>query len=495
MDRSTNTSFTSRRRFLKAVGLGALAVAVPALRQADGASGKKRPNVILIMADDLGYEALACNGGTSYETPLLDKLAANGMRFTHCYSQPLCTPSRVKIMTGRSNARNYRNFGDLDPNEITFGHIMKDAGYKTCIAGKWQLCGGSEHKGSFPKPSGFDESCMWAYTHDLPEAARDTYTFFGKKGGKTSRYWQPAIVRNGEYVPTTRDDYGPDIYSGFITEFIERNKDNEFFVYYPMTLTHNPFLATPRSKDQSVRAKTKSSFRFFEDMIQYTGIVIDRIIAKLHEAGIAENTLVMFTCDNGTYRGLVSKMGDRVVHGGKGLPIDAGVHVPLVAYWPGTIGPNSVCTDLVEFSDFLPTLAELGDAAVPTDRVIDGRSFFPQLKRRKGTPRESVVVHYDKNPDRDEPQFRRIRFAYDGRYKLYLDGRMYEVPKDWLEVHPIPADGMSATEKTVRGKLQAVLDAMPEWHPDNSFFKGEIGPDMKRYLRKYGLDVRIDLKD
>ena len=485
----------SRRRFIEALGIGAMAAAMPALARADGASKTRRPNVILIMADDLGYEGLACNGGTSYETPLLDKMAANGMRFTDCYSQPICTPSRVKIMTGRSNARNYRDFGDLDPNETTFGHVMNAAGYKTCIAGKWQLCGGWEHKGAFPKSSGFDESCMWAYHHDIPEADRGKYTFFGEKVRKTSRYWNPAIVRNGEYVPTTGEDYGPDIYSRFILEFIERNKDDEFFVYYPMTLTHGPFVPTPRSKDQSVHAKTKGSFRFFEDMIQYTGIIIERITAKLEALGIADDTLVLFTCDNGTYRALMSKMGDRVIRGGKGLPIDAGVHVPLLAYWPGTIAPNSVCTDLVDFSDFLPTLAEAGGATVPTDRVLDGRGFLSQLKGGKGHPRESVVVHYDKNPGQGKPQFRRVRFAYDGRYKLYLDGRMYEVPGDWLEVHPIPADGMPETAKAARGKLQAALDAMPEWRPDNSCFGGELDEGMKKYLEGYGVTVRIDLQD
>ncbi|NIA16708.1 MAG: sulfatase-like hydrolase/transferase, partial [Nitrospiraceae bacterium] len=363
---------------------------------------------------------MACNGGTSYETPLLDKLAGKGMRFTHCYSQPICTPSRVKIMTGRSNARNYRSFGDLDPNEITFGHVMKAAGYKTCISGKWQLCGGNSHTGSFPKSSGFDESCMWAYHHDLPEEVRDTYTFFGEKPRKTSRFWNPAIVRNGAYVPTTTDDYGPDIYAGFILDFIERNKDEEFFAYYPMTLTHNPFVATPHSKDRSDRAKKKSSSRFFRDMVQYTGVILDRIVEKLHALGIAENTLVLFTCDNGTYRAIQSKMGERVVQGGKGLPLDAGVHVPLLAYWPGTTEPGTVCTDLVDFSDFLPTLAELGAAARPTDRVLDGRSFLPQLRGEAGDPRECVVVHYDKDPKDTKPQFRRVRFAYDGRYKLYL---------------------------------------------------------------------------
>jgi len=476
---------TSRREFLRALGLGAWVAAMPAGAVPDNLAGKRRPNVILIMADDLGYEALGCNGSTSYQTPLLDKMAARGLRFSHCYAQPLCTPSRVKIMTGRSNARNYRNFGDLDPREITFGHVMKEAGYKTCIAGKWQLCGGDEHQGSFPKSSGFDESCMWAYHHDLPGDARDQYTFFGEKPKKTSRYWNPAVVRNGEYVPTDTNDYGPDIYSGFILDFIERNKDEEFFAYYPMTLTHNPFVATPLSKDLNVRTKTTGSHRFFEDMIQYTGVIVDRILNKLDELGIAENTLVLFTCDNGTHRTLVSRLGDRVVHGGKGLPIDAGVHVPLIAYWKGVIETNRVCTDLVEFSDFLPTLAELGRATLPADRVLDGRSFLPQLNGETGNPRHEVVVHYDKNPESEKPQFRRIRFAYDGRYKLYLDGRMYDVPNDWIEADPIPTDALSEAARAARKRLQQALDSLPAWQPDNSAFEGDANPALEAYHRKY----------
>ena len=472
----------SRRDFLRTLGLSTLAVGMP--RAGRPAAGR-RPNVILIMADDMGYEALACNGGTSFATPLFDRMTAEGMRFTNCYAQPVCTPSRVKIMTGRSNARNYRAFGDLDPKETTFGHVMKEAGYETCIAGKWQLTGGAAGTGSFPKPSGFDASCMWAYTHDLPAPAREKYTFFGDKVRKTSRFWNPSVIRNGEYVPTDTDDYGPDMYCGFILDFIERNKAGEFFVYYPMALTHNPFVATPNSTDRSVRAKTKSSPWFFDDMVQYAGVLVDRIRAKLDALGIAENTLVLFTCDNGTYRGIVSRMGDRVFPGGKGLPIDAGTHVPLIAWWPGVIGSNGVCTDLVDFSDFLPTIAEAAQASLPDDRVLDGRSFLPQLEGRKGDPRHAVVVHYDKNPDADPAKFRRVRFAYDGRYKLYLDGRLFDVPNDWQEERPIPVEGASEPARAARKALQTVLDSMPEWAPDNSAFPGGSDPEMEAYLERY----------
>ncbi|MCP4642270.1 MAG: sulfatase-like hydrolase/transferase [bacterium] len=459
-----------------------MATALPS--RASAAAPRRKPNVILIMADDLGYEALACNGGTSYDTPHLDNMASKGMRFIHCYSQPVCTPSRVKIMTGRSNARNYQSFGHLDPNETTFGHIMKDAGYKTCIAGKWQLCGGNDHDGAFPAASGFDESCMWAYHHDLPENARDTYTFFGEVPRKTSRYWNPAIVRNGEYTPTTTDDYGPDIFRDFILDFMKNNQDDPFFVYYPMVLTHNPFVATPDSKNQSDRARAGGR-AYFGDMVQYTGKIVDSILQELDTLGIAEDTLVLFTCDNGTYKGITSRMGDRVVRGGKALPIDAGVHVPLIASWKGVIEPNTVCTDIIDFSDFLPTIAQATEASVPTDRTLDGRSFLPQLKGDPAKPRRCALVHYDKKPDDPKPEYRRIRFAYDGRYKLYLDGRMYDVPNDWLEEHPIPQDAMPASASAARARLQDALDTLPEWQPDNSTFQGTSDPALDEYRRKY----------
>ena len=173
----------------------------------DAAQG---PNIILIMADDLGYEALGCNGGTSYKTPLLDQLASRGMRFTHCYSQPVCTPSRVKIMTGQSNARNYRQFGLMPAGQITFGNLLKEAGYTTCIAGKWQLSGGAEPtiKGTWWSDCGFDQSCMWAYSHYLKPADQAHYKSNSLTGDRTtSRFWNPCILQTVSYthltLPTT----------------------------------------------------------------------------------------------------------------------------------------------------------------------------------------------------------------------------------------------------------------------------------------------------
>jgi len=449
----------------------------------------RRPNVILVMADDMGYECLRSSGGTSYNSQLLDQLAARGMRFTHCYSQPICTPSRNKIMTGRSNARNYRSFGVLIPEEITFGNVMRQARYKTCIAGKWQLTGGGPGsrtygRGTTPKRCGFDQSCMWAYKHNLPAGVKHTGGW--EHPGKTSRYWHPAIVQNGAYRPTTSQDYGPDIFTQFILDFIEQHRDEPFFAYYPMALTHNPFLPTPHSKDLPRADKFKSDPRYFGDMISYAGFCVDRIVRKLDELGIAENTLVLFTGDNGTHRSLVSRFEDRIVLGGKGFPVDAGCHVPLIAYWKGTIRPGSVCCDLIDFSDFLPTIAAVGHAELPADRPLDGRSFLPQLRGKQGKPRTSVFVHYDKDPEKKVPKFRRVRFAFDGRFKLYLDGRLLDVPHDWEEEHPLDPARLDPAARTARRRLQQVLDSMPLWKPDNSTF-GD-GPDEATKLRRKQLN-------
>ena len=290
---------------LNSIALGVCVLGVAMLTCSNARA--RRPNVILLMADDMGYEALACNGGTTYETPKLDAIAAQGMRFTNCYSQPVCTPSRVKIMTGRSNARNYTAFGVLIPEERTFGNIMKAAGYKTGISGKWQLSGkgnGTTIKGpgTWMDKCGFDESCMWAYQHYLSEADFEHYRKNASKfiNGGTSRFWNPGVIENGEYRPTTVDDYGPDIYSEFLLDFITKNRDEEFFYYFPMALTHAPFVPTPESADLSEASKFKSDTKHFGDMVRYCGTILERIVKRLDEHGIAEETLVLFTCDNGT---------------------------------------------------------------------------------------------------------------------------------------------------------------------------------------------------
>ena len=173
-------------------------------------------NVILIMADDLGYETIGANGGESYQTPILDNLAANGARFEHCYSQPICT-SRVKIMTGKYNVKNYQDFGILPRSEKTFGHYFKDAGYSTLIAGKWQL--GKEKDA--PTHFGFDESLLWQHTTS------------GRAKGPNNervdkRFENPILEKNGEILSYNNGEFAPDLLTDYICDFIERKADQNF---------------------------------------------------------------------------------------------------------------------------------------------------------------------------------------------------------------------------------------------------------------------------
>ena len=400
----------------------------------------ERPNIVLIMADDMGYECVGANGSTFYKTPNLDRLAAGGIRFEHAYSQPICTPSRVQIMTGRYNHRNYVRFGLLHPGEITFGNVLKKAGYATAIAGKWQLLGGFEGPNKF----GFDDYCLWQLTR------------------RPSRYPNPGMEVNGKTVDYKNGDYGPDIVSDHLVDFIKRRKDEPFFAYYPMILPHWPFEPTPDSPDWDPKAKGvlrgHGRNRYFKDMVAYTDKMVEKIDRALAEAGVRDNTLLIFTCDNGTYKGITSPFKGRDTKGGKGTTPNAGTHVPMIASWPARIKEGVVNRDLIDFSDMLPTLAELAGAEIPTDRPIDGRSFAPQLRGEKGNPRDWVFCWYDRNGVRREGVTK--QFARTETYKLYHDGRFYDVPADELEKRNLSPDDLGANARETRAKLRAVLDEM-----------------------------------
>ena len=409
----------------------------------------QRPNIVLILADDLGAECLGCYGGTSYKTPNLDRLAAQGVRFTHGYATPLCTPTRLQLMTGQYNFRNWRAFGVMDPKEKTFGHWMSAAGYKTCIAGKWQMYSYNppdfepewRGKGQRPEDAGFDEYGLWHPFHTED---------------KGSRYGVPTWYENGTLHKDVKGSYGDDVFSGFIMKFMERHRAEPFFVYYPMALTHGPFMRTPRSRDWDPNNAGRSDTRYFPDMVEYMDEVVGRVLAKLDSLGLRDRTLVLFVGDNGTDQPIRSRAGGTEIQGGKGLTTDAGTHVPLLASWKGKDKPGSVCEDLVDTTDFVPTIFEVAGVTPPAGVTFDGRSFLPQVRGAKGRPREWVFCDYDPKPGHGKEQFTPIRFAWDHRYKLYEDGRLHDLSKDVLERSPMPpADGREA-----RNRLQAVLDRM-----------------------------------
>lgn len=395
---------------------------------------EKKPNIILFMTDDMGIECLSIYGGETYKTPHLDKLAKDGMRFNHCYSQPLCTPSRVKIMTGRYNFRNYTEFKHLDPSQRTIGHVARSAGYKTAVVGKWQLDGSMDD--DFAKEFGFDHYCLW-YLNEKN---------FG------SRYLHPKLVADGKVVGG-QGLYGPDICNEFALKFIEENKNENFLLYYPMILPHFPFEATPDSKDWNPNAKkVKKKNEYYVDMVQYADKLVGKVVRKIEELGLADDTIIMFTSDNGTMRGLHSTWRGGVAYpGGKGRLDNTGCHVPLIVRWDKVAKNGQVKNELVDFSDFFATIQELTGGAGPKDYKIDGRSFVGLLKGDKSyVPRAYTFCHY--NPKWGTPETG--NFARTQTLKVYgADGRYYDISKDYfeknklIEVTPENKDQINALKK------------------------------------------------
>ena len=446
----------SRRSFLRACAAGATgttaATAFSTVSTVIGGAlpgcGRRdldRPNVILILADDLGYECLGCNGGTSYRTPVLDALAATGLRFTNAYCTPLCTPSRVQLMSGQYPHRTgwITNLGELprperyvDPKLIDLAVLFKRAGYATAVAGKWQMAYFAQHPDHATR-AGFDEHCLWTYDY---KGVRESYR----------RYWRPAIWRNGRLDRDALRDhvYGPDVFADFLVDFVERNRRLPFFAYYPMVLPHRPFLYTPDTKPpagQEEKAERDPAARFAE-MVAYLDQLVGRLVHSLDALGLREQTLVLFTSDNGTPAEITSWMGDVAVPGGKGQLTRAGARVPLIANWPGTTPAGVVSEGLTDSTDFRASFAELTGAGFSQGRRLDGHSLVPTFRGAGDSERTWVYI-----------QMRENRAVRDRRWKLFADGRLFDTLNDPLEQSPIgPGEG-GAGVQGARARLEAVL--------------------------------------
>jgi len=417
------------------------------------------PNIILIMADDFGYECVTANGGESYKTPNLDRLAAGGMRFEHAHSQPLCTPTRVQLMTGKYNVRNYLNFGTLVRTETTFGQLFQKAGYATGVCGKWQL--GREPDS--PQHFGFDEALLWQHTRRPP------------------RYANPGLELNGVEKEYPEGSYGPTLVNDWALDFITRNKAKPFFLYYPMILTHNPFQPTPDSPEwdpKTMGEQAKQANKHFADMVEYMDKMVGRVDAKLTELGIRDNTLIIFLGDNGTNKGITSRFKGADYKGGKGSTAANGHHVPLIVSWPAMLKEQGskqprVNKDLITCADILPTICQA--VGIDTPKDSDGVSFLPQLRGERGTPRESLYMWYS---PRQSQNLTVSESAFDHHYKLYRTGEFYDLAADPLEKQPLDRSKLSADAAKAKTKLAATLDRYKDARPaalDDEFKKR--GPD------------------
>lgn len=421
-----------------AVLLLALALLPPAF-PASGAP----PNILLILADDVGSDAVGCYGGESYATPNIDALASGGIRFEHGYSMPVCHPSRIALLTGRYPFR----FGDAgrkwgsfpeEAESITLAHRMREAGYATAVAGKWQLCLMRDDL-DHPRRLGFDHWCLFGW-HEGP------------------RYDDPLVYQDGRLRDDTKGRYGPDLYVEFLVDFMKRSRREErpFFAFYSMALCHD---VTDDLGGRFVPFHRDGRWMSFAEMVASMDAMIGRLVTALEESGLREETLVLFTTDNGSPSGsyltvedgrmvkepVVSMRRGTAVPGGKGELTDAGTRVPLIANWPGRIAPGQVADDMVDLTDFLPTLAEL--AALPPDpEPRDGTSFARRLTQGIPSAREWVYAEH-----------RGRRFARTRGWKLHDDGRLFDMTADPNEQSPLPPDANDGAAAGQRERLARIL--------------------------------------
>ncbi len=407
----------NRRHFLRTASAAALMPGVLSSQTS------RKPNILFILADDLGINGLQCYGADNYKTPNIDKLAKEGIRYTNAYTAPLCGPSRALIMTGRyafrTGATNQDATGRMEPSKETFmPSVLKQAGYVSASIGKWgQLPLG-------PAEFGFDE-----------------YLKFSGSGV----YWNTqdkgkTFVLNGKTVALRDKEYLPDVMHNTAVEFLERNKNKPFYLYYSLSHVHAEILPTPDSKPDNRD--------LYDDNVRYMDKLVGKIIAELERLKLRDNTLVIFVGDNGTGQAYAkqSTIGGRRLSGEKGSMLEGGANVPLIVNWPGKTPKGKVSHDLIDSTDFLPTFAELAGAKLPEGRKLDGTSFLPQIYGKPGKTRDHIFIQLG-------PKW----YVRDAKFKFNESGELFDMSKAPFEEPLVPADTKDAAAIASRTKLMAAL--------------------------------------
>lgn len=388
-----------------------------------------QPNFVVIFVDDLGYADIGAFGSTLHRTPHLDRMAEEGRKLTSFYvSANVCTPSRSSLMTGSYPRRvgldeNEKgqwvlfpvNQEGLHPSEVTIAEVLKGAGYKTACVGKWHL---GDQPEFLPTRHGFDSYFGIPYSNDMGhDSRRQPY-----------RYPPLPLLRMEEVIESEPDQrYITQRYTQEAMEFIERSKDGPFFLYLAHTMPHWPQYASERFAGKSRNGK-------WGDTVEEIDWSTGQILAKIRELGIDDDTLVIFTSDNGgaTRHGA----SNAPLRGGKGTTWEGGHRVCFLARWPGRVPPGSTSDQLAVSFDILPTFAALAGADTPSDRVIDGKDIRPLLLGPPSEPTPHLAYYYY--------FMTHLNAVRSGRWKLHvarMGGRYpdYE-PNPVLELYDLHAD-------------------------------------------------------
>ncbi len=427
------------------------------------APAAEKPNFILILVDDMGFTDLGCSGSAYYETPNIDRLATEGMRFTHATSAcTVCSPTRAAVLTGKYPARLHvtdwiaghkRPFAKLRVpdwtqhlplEENTLAEALRGSGYATGVIGKWHLGGA----GFEPARQGFEVNIG------------------GDHRGQPPSYFSPYNIPSIPDGP--KGEYLTDREGAEAEKFIEANRDRPFFLYLPRYAVHTPLQARPELVEK-YRAKSKPGAPHqnpvYAAMIESLDASVGRILGKLEALGIAGRTVVIFSSDNG---GLLRSTSNPPARAGKGSAYEGGVRVPLLVRWPGAAKPGSTSDAPVMSIDFFPTLLEIAGVA---HGAVDGESIVPVLKGTNSLRREALFWHYPHyHPGGATPygavragDWRLVEFYEDARAELY---NLKEDPGEEKDLAAAMPEKAAAMRKTLHDWRRSVGAQMPEANPD-----------------------------
>ena len=390
------------------------------------AQDKSKPNIIFILADDLGIPNVGCYGADKYKTPNIDKLASAGIRFTNAYTAPLCGPSRAMILTGRhlfrTGATNQDATGQMKPGvETMLPSYLKQAGYTSASIGKW---------GQLPlEPSdfGFDEYLKF----------RGSGIYWNtQQNGKN-------YLLNGKTVALKDNEYMPDVMHQYLVDFMTRNREKPFFVYYSLSHIHAEILKTPDSKPDETN--------FYYDNILYMDKMVGKLRSELEKLKLDKNTILIFFGDNGTAQKWADQatINGKRLSGEKGSMLEGGSLVPMIVYWPGVTPVGKLTNELICSVDFVPTLTEIAGVKLPQNKIIDGKSFLKEIKGEQHAPNTEIFM-----------QLANMWYARSHGWKLNEKGELYDMGKAPFEEILVPASSNNPEAADARKKLQAALDKL-----------------------------------
>lgn len=436
---------------------------------------ESQPNILLIFVDDLGKEWISAYGAEDIKTPHIDGLAETGLMFENFYVNPQCTPSRMSLFTGQYPFRHgWVNHWDVPrwgggahydwTQNPGLGRMMNEAGYTTAAVGKWQVNDFRVQPDAM-KQHGFDDWCMWT-----------GYETGNPPSGK--RYWDP-YLNTKEGSKSYPGKFGEDVFTDFLIEFMRDNKDQPMFMYYAMCITHTPFTTTPAEPDVT------GKYPQHKAMVRYTDFLVGKLVKALEDLGLRDDTIIIFTTDNGTTGSITGTLNGREIEGGKAKITENGTSVPFIVNSPLRV-PNGVVTDaLSDITDMFPTFAELGGADLPEGYTMDGKSFADlMLGKAKDSKRDWIMSmgggnHAALSENGVENQYRfRDRVLRDKDYKFYVSTdrkpqKLFNLKDDPYETQNLLDSQDPEIQKRIE-KFWTVVETFPEQDNDPRYIP--LGP-------------------